>query len=115
MLRQLNAGRELVMTFLGTLPHETDKSCDDTVFGLRWHTLETRNMQYLGIAFTAEELTMRKLVFSMGAIAIAFMVAFAWSHTVLAPSQASTATSINPTDMMTNYKGSLPIEQWEAI
>jgi len=58
---------------------------------------------------------MRKLVFSMGAIAIALMVAFAWSHTVLAPSQASTATSINPTDMMTNYKGSLSIEQWEAI
>jgi len=51
----------------------------------------------------------------MGAIAIAFMVAFAWSHTVLAPSQAGTATSINPTDMMTNYNGSLPIEQWEAI
>ena len=58
---------------------------------------------------------MRKLVCSMGAIAIAFMVAFAWSHTVLAPSQAGTAMSINPTDMMTNYKGSLPIEQWEAI
>jgi hypothetical protein len=58
---------------------------------------------------------MRKLVFSMGAIAIAFMVAFAWSHTVLAPSQAGAATSINPTDVMTNYKGSLPIEQWEAI
>ena len=57
---------------------------------------------------------MRKLVFSMGAVAIAFMVAIAWSHTVLAL-QASTATSINPTDMMTNYKGSLPIEQWEAI
>jgi hypothetical protein len=58
---------------------------------------------------------MRKLVFSTGAIAFAFMVAFAWSHTVLAPSQASAATSINPTDMMTNYKGPLPIEQWEAI
>ena len=59
---------------------------------------------------------MRKLVFSMGAIAFAFMIAFAWSHTVLAPSQASTATSIIPTtDMMTNYKGSLLIEQWEAI
>jgi hypothetical protein len=62
-----------------------------------------------------KEPTMRKLVCSMGAIAIAFMVAFAWSHTVLAPSQAGTATSINPTDMMTNYKGPLPIEQWEAI
>jgi hypothetical protein len=58
---------------------------------------------------------MHKLASSMGAIAIAFMVAFAWSHTVLAPSQASAANSINQTDMMTNYKGSLPIEKWEAI
>ena len=58
---------------------------------------------------------MRKLVFSMGALAIAFMVAFAWSHTVLTPSQAGIATSINPTDMMTNYKSALPVEQWEAI
>ena len=58
---------------------------------------------------------MRKLVFSMGAIALACMVAFAWSHTVLAPSQASTANSINPTQLMAHYKGSLPLEQWEAI
>ena len=58
---------------------------------------------------------MRKLLFSMGAIAIAVMVVFAWSHTVLTPSQAGTAPSINPTEMMTNYKGTLPVEQWEAI
>ena len=58
---------------------------------------------------------MRKLVFSAGAIAIAFMVAFAWSHGVLTPSQASNVTSINPTEMTTNYKGTLPVEQWEAI
>ena len=58
---------------------------------------------------------MRKLVFSIGALAIAFMVAFAWSHTALTPSQAGIATSINPTEMMSNYKGVLPVEQWEAI
>ncbi len=58
---------------------------------------------------------MRKLVLSAGAIAIAFMVAFAWSHGVLTPSQAGTVTSINPTEMTTNYKGTLPVEQWEAI
>ena len=58
---------------------------------------------------------MRKLVFSMGAIAIALMVAFAWSHTVLTSSQAGIATSINPTEMMSNYKGTLPLERWEAI
>ena len=58
---------------------------------------------------------MRKLVFSVGALAIAFMVAFAWSNTVLTPSQAGMTTSINPTEMMSNHKGTLPVEQWEAI
>jgi len=58
---------------------------------------------------------MRKLAFSVGALAIAFMVAFAWSHTVLTPSQAGVAGSINPTEMMSNYKGALPVERWEAI
>ncbi len=58
---------------------------------------------------------MRKLVLSFGALAIAFMVAFAWSHTVLTPSQASVAGSIDPIEMMSTYKGTLPIEQWEAI
>jgi hypothetical protein len=58
---------------------------------------------------------MRKLAFSVGALAIGFMVAFAWSHTVLTPSQAGVAGSINPTDMTSNYKGTLPIERWEAI
>jgi hypothetical protein len=61
------------------------------------------------------ELTMRKLHFSMGAIAIAVMVVFAWSHTALTPSQASTVTSIKPSDMTANYKGTLPVEQWDAI
>jgi hypothetical protein len=61
------------------------------------------------------EPTMRKLVFLTGAIAIAVMVVFAWSHTALTPSQASTVTSINPSDMTTNYKGALPVEQWDAI
>ena len=58
---------------------------------------------------------MRKLVFSIGALAIAFMVAFAWSQTVLTPSQAGIAASINPTDMMSNYKDTLPVERWDAI
>jgi hypothetical protein len=62
------------------------------------------------------EPTMRKLLLSMGAIAIAVMVVFTWSHTALTPSQASTvSTSINPSDMTTNYKGTLPVEQWDAI
>ena len=58
---------------------------------------------------------MRKLVLSIGALAIAAMVAFAWSHTVVTPSQAGVTGSINPTDMMSNYIGTLPVERWEAI
>jgi hypothetical protein len=58
---------------------------------------------------------MRKLVLSIGALAIAFAVAFAWSNTVLTPSQAGITTAINPTEMMSNYKVTLPVEHWEAI
>ena len=57
---------------------------------------------------------MRKLVFSIGALAIAFMAAFTWSQTTT-PSQAGISGSINPVEMMTTYKGTLPIEQWDAI
>jgi hypothetical protein len=58
---------------------------------------------------------MGKLFFSIGAIAIAVTALFVWSHTVLTPLQASPASSVNPTDMMTSYKGPLPVEQWDAI
>jgi len=57
---------------------------------------------------------MRKLIFSIGALAIAFMAAFIWSQTTT-PSQAGVSGSINPIEMMTSYKGPLPTEQWEAI
>jgi hypothetical protein len=58
---------------------------------------------------------MRKLVFSTGAIGIAVAALLVWSHAVT-PLQATPAlSSINPADMMTNYKGSLPVEQWDAI
>jgi len=58
---------------------------------------------------------MRELILSIGAVAMVVMVVFVWSHTALTPSQASTVSTINPTDMMTNYKGTLPVEQWDAI
>jgi hypothetical protein len=35
-------------------PHETDKSCDNTILGLRWQTLETRCVEYLRIDFATE-------------------------------------------------------------
>jgi hypothetical protein len=57
---------------------------------------------------------MRKIFFSTGAIAIAVAALLAWSHAVT-PLQATPASSISPTDMMTNYKNPLPMEQWDAI
>lgn len=58
---------------------------------------------------------MRKLFFSMGAIGIAITALFVWSHTALTPLQASQVSSVNPTELTANYKGSLPTEQWDAI
>jgi len=57
---------------------------------------------------------MRKLVFSIGALAIAFTAAFTWSQTTT-PSQAGVSGSIHPIEMMANYKGTLPVEQWDAF
>jgi len=57
---------------------------------------------------------MRKVFFSTGAIGIAFAALLVWSHAVT-PLQATPALSISPTVMMTNYKGPLPVEQWDAI
>ena len=59
---------------------------------------------------------MRKLFFSIGAIAAGFMAVFIWSHTALTPTQASPhISSINPTELMANFTGPLPIEGWDAI
>ena len=58
---------------------------------------------------------MRKLMFPIGAIVIAAAAIFVWSQTALVPLQASPALSISPVDMMLNYKGPLPVEQWDAI
>ena len=58
---------------------------------------------------------MRKLVFSTGAIAFAFLVVLSWSHGALTFSRTSSLTPINPTNMTMNYQGTLPVEQWDAI
>ena len=74
---------------------------------------------------------MRKLLYSIAAIVLAATAVFVWSRTALVPLQASTASSISlnqalaassdasapisPTDMMMNYKVSLPAEQWEPF
>jgi hypothetical protein len=58
---------------------------------------------------------MRKLMLLTTATLIACATIFIWSHGVVAPLQASPTQSINPTEMMQTYKGSLPIEQWDAI
>ena len=58
---------------------------------------------------------MRKLMFSIGAIVIAAAAIFVWSQTALVSVQAEEVVSMSPTDMMQNYKGPLPVEQWDAI
>jgi len=55
---------------------------------------------------------MRKLFLSIGAIAIAATAIFVWSNTTLRPLQAGHTSTINPTEMAMNYKGPLPVEQW---
>ena len=71
---------------------------------------------------------MRKVIFSIGAIVLVATAGFVWSRTALVSSQASTtppisigaapaeaAVSISPMDMMMNYTGPLPAEQWDAF
>jgi hypothetical protein len=65
--------------------------------------------------FANKETTMRKLFFSIGAIAAAATAVFVWSHTMLSPTQASYVSSINPTELLANYKGPLPVENWDAF
>jgi len=58
---------------------------------------------------------MRKLFFSIGAIVAAATALFVWSHTMLSPTQASHLSSINPTELLANYTGPLPVESWDAF
>ena len=58
---------------------------------------------------------MRNLTLSIGAIALAVTAVFVWSHAVLVPVQAGPTVSISPINMMTTYKGLLPVEMWDAI
>jgi hypothetical protein len=58
---------------------------------------------------------MRKLFFSIGAIAAAATVVFVWSHAMSTPTQASYISSINPTELLASYTGSLPVENWDAF
>jgi hypothetical protein len=59
---------------------------------------------------------MIKLFFSTGTIGtgIALAALIAWSHSVT-PLQATTASSINPTEMMATYNVPLAVEHWDAI
>ncbi|MCP4621186.1 MAG: hypothetical protein GY844_32690 [Bradyrhizobium sp.] len=58
---------------------------------------------------------MRKLLFSIGAVAAALTTVFIWSQTMSTPTQASNISSINVSAMMANYSGPLPVEQWDAF
>ena len=58
---------------------------------------------------------MRKLFFSIGAIAAGFTAVFIWSHTMLTSTHASHVSSINPAELMANVTGPLPVENWDAF
>jgi len=59
---------------------------------------------------------MFKLFFSTGTIGLGIAVAalIAWSHSVT-PLQATSASPINPSEMMATYNAPLAVEQWDAI
>jgi len=58
---------------------------------------------------------MRKLFFSIGAIAAVATAVFVWSHTMLTSTHASYVSSINPTELLASYTGPLPAENWDAF
>jgi hypothetical protein len=58
---------------------------------------------------------MRKLMLLTTATVIACATIFVWSHSLIATTQASSAQSISPTDMLHTYKGPFTVEQWDAI
>ena len=58
---------------------------------------------------------MRKLFFSIGAIAAAVTTVFIWSHTMATPTRAGQVSSISVAELMANYTGPLPAEQWDAF
>jgi len=58
---------------------------------------------------------MRKLFFSIGAIAAAVTTAFIWSQTIASPTRAGQISSINVAELMASYTGPLPAEQWDAF
>jgi hypothetical protein len=65
-------------------------------------------------------MTMRKMIYVVGAVAIAVVATgYVWSHSTQIPSlqrvMATEASMISPTEMMTNYKRPLPVEQWDAF
>lgn len=58
---------------------------------------------------------MHKMILSTCTIAVVVAALFVWSHIAVTPSQATTVSTINPTEMMANYTGPLPVEQWDAF
>jgi hypothetical protein len=82
---------------------------------LRRQTQETesRHDNYIDIA--NKEIAMRKLFFSIGAIAAAVTAVFIWSHTTATAKRVTHVSSIDVAALMANYTGPLPAEQWDAF
>jgi hypothetical protein len=68
-----------------------------------------------------KEMTMRKMIYLVGAVAIAVVAAgYVWSPSTQIPSPqrvmaTEVASMISPTEIMTNSNRPLPVEQWDAF
>jgi uncharacterized membrane protein len=68
-----------------------------------------------------KEMTMRKMIYLVGAVAIAVVAAgYVWSHSTQIPSPrrvmaTEAASMVSLTEMMINYKRPLSVEQWDAF
>jgi hypothetical protein len=66
-------------------------------------------------------MTMRKMIYLVGAVAIAVVAAgYVWSPSTQIPSPqrvmaTEVASMISPTEIMISYKRPLPVEQWDAF
>jgi hypothetical protein len=65
-------------------------------------------------------MTMRKMIYLVGAVIAVVAAGYVWSHSTQIPSPqpvmaTEAASMISPTEMIMNYKRPLPVEQWDAF
>jgi hypothetical protein len=110
------AADEIISGELRTQPcRRNDQFRNDIIFALPRQTPETGSEHHHHIDIASKEILMRKLFFSIGAIAAAVTTVFIWSQTMATPTRAGQVSSISVAELMANYTGPLPAEQWDAF